>query len=91
MGVSLKNKLMKIIIFLISAVILIFFDQLSKNIAVKELSSGRVVSVIPNILEFTYVENTGAAFGILKNQKILFTIITIVVISMIFYFLIKIK
>ena len=87
----MKNRVMKIFIFIISATILIFLDQVSKRIAVRELSSGKVVSLIPNILEFTYVENTGAAFGILKNQKILFTIITVIVIGLIFYFLLKIK
>lgn len=82
---------MKIFIFIISSSILIFFDQFTKNLAVRELSSGKVIDVIHNILQFTYVENTGAAFGILKNQKVLFTIITIIVISAIFYYLIKIK
>ena len=76
---------------MICSSILIFFDQWTKWLAVKYLSSGKIIDVIPNILQFVYVENTGAAFGILKNQKVLFTIITIIVIVGIIYYLIKMK
>lgn len=36
------------------------------------------VTVIPGLLEFTYVENTGAAFGLFKNIMGFVVVITIV-------------
>ena len=37
--------------------------------------------IIDGIFEFIYVENRGAAFGILQDRRIIFIIITLIVIS----------
>ena len=43
-------------------------------------------SIIKDFLQLEYVENFGAAFGILQNRKIFFIIITLaVIITVIFY------
>lgn len=75
-------------IFILSVVIIIL-DQLSKYNAIKFLKSSTPYIIIPNFLQFNYVENYGAAFGILQNKKFFFIIITFVVIIVIFVFLIK--
>ncbi len=40
---------------------------------------GQSVSIIDKVFSFTYVLNNGAAFGILKNQRLFFLITTVVV------------
>jgi len=60
-------------------IFLIAFDQLAKWIAAKQLKDGLSVAFIPKILNFQYIENRGAAFGILQNSRILFLVITVLV------------
>lgn len=56
--------------------ILIILDRLFKYFATKSLSIKGSVTVIKGILSFSYVENTGAAFGMFKNSKLVLVIFT---------------
>ena len=76
---SNKGKLW--LYFFLSSGILIFLDQWTKSLAVEYLKSGREIQLIPNILSLLYVENAGAAFGILHGQQVIFLIITLVVLA----------
>lgn len=69
----------------------LFFDRLTKIWAVKDLKNVDEIVVIKNLFSFQYLENHGAAWGILQNKTILLSIITIVVISFMVVFLIKYK
>ena len=44
------------------------------------------MNIIKNVLSFRYIENTGAAFGILKDQRFFFVAITIVALFIIGYY-----
>ena len=68
-------------------ILILILDQLSKYIVVKYLKAESPVVIIKNFLQFHYVENYGAAFGILQNQKIFFLIMTFIVILIIIIFL----
>ncbi|WIV10791.1 signal peptidase II [Proteiniborus sp. MB09-C3] len=68
------------------SIIIILLDQITKFYAVQLLKGNAPVVIIENFLRLNYVENFGAAFGILQNKKIFFIIITtIVVIGIIVY------
>jgi signal peptidase II len=43
--------------------------------------------LIPKVFHFTYVENRGAAFGILQNQRWFFISITMIVMLVIVYYM----
>ncbi|MEF2795325.1 MAG: signal peptidase II, partial [Hydrogeniiclostridium sp.] len=58
------------------AVVLAVVDQILKYIVVQNLKPIGSYSLIPGLLDFTYVENRGAAFGILSNQRWFFIITT---------------
>lgn len=70
-----KNK--RILICLITIVILIVFDQYTKNLAVNHLMNKEPVDLINGVLQFCYLPNgnTGAAFGMLQGQQWLFLLI----------------
>ncbi|HYY41573.1 MAG TPA: signal peptidase II [Pyrinomonadaceae bacterium] len=53
--------------YLVAAAALFMADQASKAWAVRTLRFGRDVTVIPRILDLTYAENTGIAFGQLQD------------------------
>ena len=58
-------------------IILILADQLTKLWALAELRGSEGISVITGIFDFHYLENRGAAFGILQNHQVLFLLITV--------------
>lgn len=68
-----------ILVFLILSL-----DQLSKFFTTKNLPLYHSIPVIKDYFYLTLVHNRGAAFGILKNQTLLFISTSIVAIVMIF-------
>lgn len=61
--------------------LLLLVDQLTKLWAVKILKPIGSIPIIRNVLEIYYVENRGAAFGIMQNKQWFFLIITVVVLA----------
>lgn len=74
---------------IIFSIFLVLIDQSSKFLVVKFLKGQAPLEIINNFLNFYYLENRGAAFGILQEQKLLFTIITLVVLVVLFSILFK--
>ena len=67
----------------------IFLDQITKWLTVINLDLGESFPLIENVFHFTYVQNRGAAFGILKDQRWVFLIISTVAIVAMFIMLWK--
>lgn len=74
-----KKYYMSYFVALFSVILAIFFDQFTKLLAVKHLKNKNSISIIENVFQLHYLENRGAAFGMLQNQKVLFVIIGIVI------------
>lgn len=55
--------------------LLIGLDQIIKIWALNHLKEVGSIPVIQNIFNLTYVENRGAAFGMLQNNQIIFVIV----------------
>ncbi|HCC07694.1 MAG TPA: signal peptidase II [Clostridiales bacterium] len=66
---------------------LIFLDQFTKYLVVNGLKYKDSIDIVPSILRLDYVENTGAAFGIMKDAQMIFIIITItfLIMAVIYY------
>lgn len=60
----------------VAAAVLLFLDQYTKYLAVSALKSQPSIPIIKNVFELSYVENRGAAFGILQNKQWMFVILT---------------
>ena len=75
--------------YLLTIVLSIIADQLTKwAIVAAYPTPGDGTDLIPGVLRFTYVENTGAAFGMLKDSRWVFLVIsTVAIAAMIFYLL----
>lgn len=67
----------------------IIIDQLSKLKAVEVLKDGSSIKIIGDFLRFSYVENRGAAFGILQNKQWFFIIITVIMMGVLLYLFFK--
>ncbi|EOD01295.1 signal peptidase II [Caldisalinibacter kiritimatiensis] len=77
-------------LYIVTLLILIT-DQLTKYYADKLLKGNAPYVIINGFLQFNYVENVGAAFGILKNKQLFFIILTFIVLIGMVLFMIKNK
>ena len=75
----MKHKKVWLIIL---GICIILLDQITKVILI-----GKNITVIPNVLNFTYTENTGVAFGIGSNNLLFIIIVNIIVLGMIIKFI----
>jgi signal peptidase II len=65
---------------LLLCTVALLLDQLSKVLILHFFDAGESLPVFPGIFHLTYVQNTGAAFGLLKGQQALFMIFSCAVI-----------
>ena len=61
------------------AALTVVADQVTKIAITTSLTPGRSVPLIPSVLHLTYVQNTGAAFGLFKGMTPVFIVLSVVV------------
>ena len=69
---------------------LIALDQYTKQWAKVYLKDKPAYNLINGILELNYLENQGAAFGMLPNQKVFFIFVAFVILFVVGYVLLKV-
>lgn len=74
------------ILYIIIIALGLILDRLTKIYAINNFIENPVFT---KVLNFIYVENRGAAFGILQNRRLFFVILTIAVVIGIIYYFIK--
>lgn len=89
MNNNLKYNFRRWILDMLLLTFCVFADQITKYYAVIKLKEQKPFIIWDKVFELNYLENTGAAFGMLKNQKALFVLIVILVLLVIIYILIK--
>ncbi len=72
---------------IITALILILIDQVTKFLSVVYLKGRSPLVLLKNFICFNYSENTGACFGMLSGQSSFVCIFNIVVLSILAYIL----
>lgn len=84
-----KRRIILLTVDFFLAILFIAADQLTKYYAVLMLKDHAPYSIVDGVFELHYLENNGAAFGILQGQKFFFLFIAAIILSMIFYVLFK--
>ncbi len=82
-----KKKFFDFIPYSAIIVLGILIDQITKLIAVKFLKGSPSVPLIKGVLQWTYVENRGAAFGMMKESRWVFMVISTVAITLMLAYL----
>ena len=80
-----KKKTTQCILASISVFLLVLCDQLTKIAAIESLKNKPAIELIPGVFQLQYLENRGAAFGMMQNQRFFFLIITVVVLGIMVY------
>ena len=76
---------LKLILSIVLSIILL--DQLTKFLVRSSLGLGQSKTLIPKVLELAYVQNTGIAFGMLKNLQWVMIIVNVLIICVIIFYL----
>ncbi len=66
----------------------LILDRLTKVWALNSLKETNGVVLIKDIFKLEYLENRGAAFGILQNKLILLALVTLLVIAGMIYYIV---
>lgn len=85
-----KQRILILIVDFLIMAALIVLDQYTKYLAVLHLKDRPAFKIIDGVFELNYLENRGAAFGMLQDQKAFFILIACIVLLVIFYVLIKV-
>ena len=63
---------------------LIGIDQLTKWLVRTNLAGAGTISVIGGFFNLTYLENRGAAFGLLQNMKVFFVALIVAIVGLVY-------
>ena len=84
MEIKKRKTYIGIGIVLIAA--LVFLDQFTKHLAVLHLKDQPNIIWVKGVMELEYLENRGAAFGILQNQQWLFILLFFLIVTAVIIF-----
>ena len=79
------------LLWILMIVALVVVDQVSKLMVHYLLAPVGSVDVIPNVFRFTYVENRGAAFGMLSEHRWVFMVLSTLAIGALLIYLWKFR
>ncbi len=82
----MKKKTKNHLIGLLLVILLIALDQWTKLLAVQHLKGQKPFVILDGIFELHYLENRGAAFGILQGQKGIFLLCTAFVLAVLCFY-----
>ena len=77
--------------FYVPLVALLLLDQIVKYAVRTNMVQGQSIPIISGIFHLTYIENPGAAFGILSNHRILFLVMTVAITGIMFYLYLQLR
>ena len=89
MGKIFETTWKRNLFFFFFLILLFAVDQVTKYLAVTHLKRTPGISVISGVFELQYLENFGAAFGIMQNQTIILVIVTITILVFFCYIFFK--
>ncbi len=84
-----KQKIIHLIIDVLSVILLVWIDRISKNVATAKLKGQNDFVIIKDVFVLQYLENRGAAFGVFQNKQYFFIAISIIFLAIVAYVLIK--
>ena len=82
----MNNRKTNYVIAFMITIAAVLFDQFTKHLAVVNLKNQNPYVIWENVFELQYLENRGAAFGMLQNKQMFFLFMVRVITAFIIYF-----
>ena len=70
---------------IVSVIVLLVADQITKHLAVVNLKGGNDIILIDRVLRLHYLENKGAAFGMFQDRQIVFAVVAVAMVIFVSY------
>ncbi len=77
--------------WIVLSVLIVIIDQISKILVMNNIGVYDSIPVIPGIIEFVYVKNTGAAFSLLNHMTLFLGLISVAFCAFVIFFVLKKK
>ena len=81
-GIMNRKKRTSCILYAVSVCFLLVLDQFTKYLASARLKNGTDIILIKDIFRLHYLENQGAAFGLLQGRKLWFVAVTVIMLAL---------
>ncbi|MFA5014060.1 MAG: signal peptidase II [Actinomycetota bacterium] len=78
-----KRNILMNVYFLVTAILVLVADQITKSIIIERVPENSSIEIIRGLLYITHVKNSGAAFGMFQGYTNILAIISIVAIVLI--------
>lgn len=79
-----KSSVIAVVLYSVIFLAVLAIDIISKLVITNNFPVGRTVPIIDGVIHLTYVRNTGAAFGIFDNSTIFLTVLSIIIVLIVF-------
>jgi len=73
-------------VLLLTALVILVADQLTKGLVVANVALGERVNMIGDLVQVWHAQNRGASFSLLQGASILFLVVSILSLGMVVYF-----
>lgn len=73
-------------VLLVTALVILVADQLTKALVVATVAIGERVRVLGDLVQIWHAQNRGASFSLLQGATILFPVVSILSVAMVVYF-----
>lgn len=73
-----RKKFIPAVLSVFVCAVLLVIDQISKQLVLNDLKPIGAYNVIPHLLDFSYVENRGAAFGLFQNHMWVIGVLSVI-------------
>ena len=77
------------IMFAAAAAAVFVLDLITKLMVSGAMELGSTIEIFPGILDLSYVQNTGAAWGLLSDRQALLQVLTVVLLACLAYYAVK--
>ena len=87
----IQDKKYRKTIYIISIIIafIIILDQITKYLIKTSMNLYDSIDILGSFFKITYIENSGMAFGIQLGNKFLFTVLSVIAVFVVIYYLIQ--
>ena len=77
--------------YILIGIAVLIVDFITKMLVNSNMQLGEKISLIDGVFSLTYIRNKGMAWGLLQNQRWIFIIVTIVIVSAMIFYIVKNK
>ena len=75
----------------LAASLVFVLDRIAKIAVASNMSYGQSIKILPNIFHFTFILNNGTAFGLFKGANAALAVLSVAVITLIIFYVLKNK